>query len=67
MGQYFLNASLFLASLPPERRLDAMGNGRRALVDTLRLHWAKEALAMHLAQLSWLLIKLKYTRTYKEG
>ena len=60
-------ASLFLASLPPERRLDAMGNGRSALVDTLRLHWAKEPLAMHLAQLSWLLIKLENTRTYKEG
>ena len=60
-------SSRFLAGLPPEGRLDAMGDGRSALVDTLWLHWAKEALAMHIAQLSWLLIKLEYTRTYKEG
>ena len=59
--------SLFLASLPPEGRLDAMGNGRSALVDTLRLHWGKEALAMHMAQLSRLLIKLDDTRAYEEG
>ena len=67
---------LALATLPQmvtltqavvEGRLDAMGNGRSALVDTLGLHWAKEALAMHLAQLSWLLIKLYDTRIYKKG
>ena len=67
MRYYFLYTSLFLASLPAEGRLDAMGNGRSALVDTLRLHWAKETLAMHLAQLGWLLIKLDDTRTYEEG
>ena len=44
-----------------------MGDGRSALVDTLGLHWAKEALAMHLAQRSWLLIKLEDARIYKEG